>query len=77
MKLLVMQFPQSPVTSSPFDPNILLSTLFSNILSVTTPHCQKISLLRKITKSLRPERIPWINDLSESHSFNNSSTHRM
>jgi hypothetical protein len=33
MKLLVMQFLHSPVTSSLFGPNILLSTLFSNTLS--------------------------------------------
>jgi hypothetical protein len=32
MKLLVMQF--SPVTSSLFGPNTLLSTLFSNTLSL-------------------------------------------
>jgi hypothetical protein len=29
----------------------------------SSPH--KISLLRKITRSLGPGRIPWINDLSE------------
>jgi hypothetical protein len=33
MKLLIMQFLQ-PITSSPFGPNILLSTLFSNTLSL-------------------------------------------
>jgi hypothetical protein len=31
MKLLIMSFLQSPVPSSVFGPNILLSTLFSNI----------------------------------------------
>jgi hypothetical protein len=34
MKLLIMQFSSSPVTSSLFGPNILLSTLFSNTLSL-------------------------------------------
>jgi hypothetical protein len=32
MKLLIMQFPPTPATSSLFGPNILLSTLFSNML---------------------------------------------
>jgi hypothetical protein len=31
----------------------------------TTPHPKKISLLRKIRRSLGPGRIPWINDLSD------------
>jgi hypothetical protein len=34
MKLLVMQFLHTPVTSSIVGPNITLSTLFSNTLSV-------------------------------------------
>jgi hypothetical protein len=34
MKLLVMQFSHSPVTSTLFGPNVLLSTLFSNTLSL-------------------------------------------
>jgi hypothetical protein len=34
MKLLVMQFSPPSVTSSLFGPNILLSTLFSNTLSL-------------------------------------------
>jgi hypothetical protein len=34
MKLLTMQFLQPPVTSSLFGPNVLLTTLFSNILSL-------------------------------------------
>jgi hypothetical protein len=34
MKLLIMHFSQSSVTSSLFGPNILLSTLFSNTLSL-------------------------------------------
>jgi hypothetical protein len=34
MKLLIMQFPPSRVTSSLFGPSILLSTLFSNTLSL-------------------------------------------
>jgi hypothetical protein len=32
MKLVIMQFLRSPVTSSLLDPNILLSTLFANTL---------------------------------------------
>jgi hypothetical protein len=43
MKLIIMQFLHSPVTSSLFGPNILLST---------TPHRKKIILLRKFTRSL-------------------------
>jgi hypothetical protein len=35
MKLLIMQFSlQPPITSSLFGPNILLSTLFSNVFSL-------------------------------------------
>jgi hypothetical protein len=34
MKLLIKQFSPTPVTSSLFGPNILLSTLFSNTLSL-------------------------------------------
>jgi hypothetical protein len=34
MKLLICSFMQSPVTSSLFGPNILLSTLFSNTLNL-------------------------------------------
>jgi hypothetical protein len=34
MKLLTKQFPHPPVTSSLLGPNILLSTLFSNTLSL-------------------------------------------
>jgi hypothetical protein len=34
MKLLIMQFSPTPVTSSLFGPNSLLSTLFSNTLSL-------------------------------------------
>jgi hypothetical protein len=34
MKLLIMQFLQPPITSSLFGQNILLSTLFSNTLSL-------------------------------------------
>jgi hypothetical protein len=36
MKLLIMQFRQPPFTSSLFDPNTVLSTLFSNTLSLCT-----------------------------------------
>jgi hypothetical protein len=38
MKLLIMQFLQPPVTSSFFGPNILLSTLFSNTVSLCSSH---------------------------------------
>jgi hypothetical protein len=34
MKLLIMQFPPSPVTSFLLGPNIILSTLFSNTLII-------------------------------------------
>jgi hypothetical protein len=34
-------------------------------VGLTTAYRKKISLLRKITRSLKPEWIPWINDLSE------------
>jgi hypothetical protein len=32
-------------------------------VGLTTPHHKNISLLRKFSRSLGPERIPWINDL--------------
>jgi hypothetical protein len=43
MELLIMQFFQSRVTSSHLGPNILLSTLFSNTLSLCCSQCERPS----------------------------------
>jgi hypothetical protein len=48
-KFLTMQFFQSPVISSPFCPNILFSTLFSNILSL----CLSLSVRYQISHPYR------------------------
>jgi hypothetical protein len=48
MKLLIMQFFQPPVTSSLFDPNILLSTLFSNTLNVRDQVLHRYKITGKI-----------------------------
>jgi hypothetical protein len=48
-KLLVMQFLHSPVTSSLFGTNILLSTLFSNTLSL----CSSLNARDQVTHPYR------------------------
>jgi hypothetical protein len=48
-KLLVMQFLHSPVTSSLFGPNILLSTLFSNTLSL----CSSLNVRDQVSHPYR------------------------
>jgi putative effector of murein hydrolase LrgA (UPF0299 family) len=42
MKLLIMKFSHSPVTSSLIGSNILLNTLFSNTLSLQTQMAKKL-----------------------------------
>jgi hypothetical protein len=49
MKFVVMQFFHSPVTSSLFGPNILLSTLFSNTLSL----CSSLNVRDKVSHPYR------------------------
>jgi hypothetical protein len=49
MKLLIMQFLQPPVTSSLFGPNILLSALFSNTLSL----CSSLNVRDQVSHPYR------------------------
>jgi hypothetical protein len=49
MKLLIMQFLQPLVTSSLFGPNILLSTLFSNTLSL----CPSLDVRDEVSRPYR------------------------
>jgi hypothetical protein len=49
MKLLICSFLQSPVTSSLFGPNNLLSTLFSNTLSL----CSSLNARDKVSHPYR------------------------
>jgi hypothetical protein len=49
MKLLIMQFPPPPVTSSLFGPNILLNTLFSNTLSL----CSSLNVRDQVSHPYR------------------------
>jgi hypothetical protein len=48
-KFLIMQFLQPPVTSSLFGPNILLSTLFSNTLSL----CSSLNVRDQVSHPYR------------------------
>jgi hypothetical protein len=49
MKLLIMQFPPIPVTSSLFGPNIPLNTLFSNTLSL----CSSFNVRDQVSQPYR------------------------
>jgi polysaccharide pyruvyl transferase WcaK-like protein len=49
MTLLIMSFLQLPVTSSPFGPNILLNTLFSNTLSL----CSSLNVRDHVSQPYR------------------------
>jgi hypothetical protein len=62
MKLLITQFFQPPVTSSLYGPNILLSTLFSNTLSL----CSSLNGRDQVSQPYRTKgktdvRIPILN----------------
>jgi hypothetical protein len=47
MKLLIMQLPLVSVTSSLFSPNILLSSLFSNTLSL----CSSLNVTHQVVNT--------------------------
>jgi hypothetical protein len=49
MKLLIMQFSRTPVTTSLFGPNILLNTPFSNTLSP----CSSLSVRDQVSHPYR------------------------
>jgi hypothetical protein len=49
MKLLIMQFYPASVTSSLFGPNILLSTMFSNTLSL----CSSLNVRDQVSHPYR------------------------
>jgi hypothetical protein len=75
-------FLHSPVTSFLLDPNILLSTLFPNILSLVLPQCQRTSFTpiqnnTQIYSSVYPKLHVFYSKLEAKDSAPNDSKHHL